>query len=299
MQDQIDEEQGRGKSVREIDIEGSQLRVRTQHGTELSRFSTEIAALVFPYAEEPYNLSESGLKRRFQMKSLIASLFLVFWSAGLSAQGTVPLKRAPIPPAKSAAKRILQPATVSGYVFALTAGGDIKPARMAKVYLFYACSAEKPASGLVEKSPTIFAADEFKRKVLNGEDNVKTSEADEPYLKDLTKCHDTLVYVYQWAIKETLHWGNDNQLITQFVFGDTDEDGRFEITIPPQDQKDMTFESTPSKTAFAPGVYLIAVSGSAGYNDAVWIDEVIVKPGETVKVKLAAPTKACLKSSSE
>src|ERR1039457_2516334 len=135
------------------------------------------------------------------MKSLIASLLMALWSAGLPAQGTIPLKKAPIPPAKNAVKRILKPATVSGYVFALTAGGDIKPARMAPVYLFYAGPAEMPASKLVEKSPdAIFAADEFKRKVLDGEDNVKTLEEDKPYLKDLTKCHDTLHYVYQWAI---------------------------------------------------------------------------------------------------
>ena len=233
------------------------------------------------------------------MKSLIAGPLLVLCSVGLCAQGTVPPKKTPTPPAKAAHKPILKPATVSGFVFALTSGGDIKPARMAKVYLLYSRPAERPASELVEQSRNgQSAADVFRREVLDGEDKEKTWEEDKPYLKDLTKCHAMLTNVYQGAIVETLHWGDDRK--TQFVFGETDEDGTFEITIPPQDMKDVTFEPTPrDDTAFAPGVYLIVVIGSAGYNDAVWADEVTVKPGETVKVKLSAPTKACLKSESE
>ena len=80
--------------------------------------------------------------------------------------------------------------------------------------------------------------------------------------------------------------------------GDTDEDGRFVISIPPYpDEKDESLSTTPQgDTVWAAGVYLIFVVGSAGYNDAVWEDEVTVKPGETVKVKLSAPTKACLKT---
>ena len=46
---QIAEEKGGGKSVREIDEEGSRLRGRVQHGTESLWFSTAIAALVLQY----------------------------------------------------------------------------------------------------------------------------------------------------------------------------------------------------------------------------------------------------------
>jgi hypothetical protein len=46
---QIAEEKGGGKSVREIDKEGSQLRGRVQGGTESRCFSTAIAALVLQY----------------------------------------------------------------------------------------------------------------------------------------------------------------------------------------------------------------------------------------------------------
>jgi hypothetical protein len=45
----ITEEKGGEKSVREIDEERSRLRGQVQGGTESLSFSTEIAALVFPY----------------------------------------------------------------------------------------------------------------------------------------------------------------------------------------------------------------------------------------------------------
>jgi len=46
---QIAEEKGGEKSVREIDEEGSRLRVQVQGGTESLCFSTGIAALPLPY----------------------------------------------------------------------------------------------------------------------------------------------------------------------------------------------------------------------------------------------------------
>jgi hypothetical protein len=46
---QIAEEKGGGKSVREIDKEGSRLRGRVQGGTESLCFTTGIAAFVLQY----------------------------------------------------------------------------------------------------------------------------------------------------------------------------------------------------------------------------------------------------------
>src|ERR1019366_10039353 len=60
---QIAEEKGGGKSVREIDKEGSRLRGRVQGGTKSLCFSTGIAALRGHTAEERYNLCEPGPKK--------------------------------------------------------------------------------------------------------------------------------------------------------------------------------------------------------------------------------------------
>jgi hypothetical protein len=53
---QIAEEKGGEKSVREIDKEGSQLRGRTQHGTESPRFRPQLRRWSSHTAEESYNL---------------------------------------------------------------------------------------------------------------------------------------------------------------------------------------------------------------------------------------------------
>jgi hypothetical protein len=228
------------------------------------------------------------------MNALIAISPLLLWSTMALAQATAPSQK--VPPVKPPAhKQVLKPASVSGYVFALTEDGDLKPARMAKVYLLYSRAAGEPAAALVDKSSET-AADVFRKEVLIGLDKEKDWEKDK-HVEDATACRAILNFGYQGAIVDTLHWGSDGH-ISQFVMGDTDEDGKFEISIPPYpDEKDASIGPTPQgDTVWAPGVYLVFVFGSAGYNDAVWEDEVTVKPGETVKVKLAAPTKACLKT---
>ena len=65
----IAEEKGGGKSVREIDKEGSCLCGRVQGGTESLYFSTGIAALRGHTAEERYNLCESELKKEIPIEN--------------------------------------------------------------------------------------------------------------------------------------------------------------------------------------------------------------------------------------
>jgi hypothetical protein len=240
------------------------------------------------------------------MKVRILVAIVVLWSAGALAQQTTPapLRKSSRVPSKTAHIPILKPATVSGYVFALTRGGDIKPARMAKVYMLYSRPEDKPSTQLVERaSGAIYATDEFRKDQLNEDDKEKAWEAADPALTDSTKCRAKLLHVSQGAIVDVLNWGNEHK--GQFVFGDTDEDGKFEITIPKPDAEDATFEpalrepAPDGKIVYAPGVYLIVVIGSAGYNDAFWENEVTVRPGEQIKVKMSEPTKACLRSDSE
>ncbi|HZB88918.1 MAG TPA: hypothetical protein VE291_09700 [Terracidiphilus sp.] len=231
------------------------------------------------------------------MKVWIALPLLLLSSIGAFAQVTLPSKKVSSAPVKTTSKPSLKPATVSGFVFALTKGGDVKPARMANVYMLYSRPAQESAAQIVAKSPsTTFAADVFRKESLDGEQRGNDWEKDKTY-SDSLRCHKTLNEASRGAILKTLNWGKDH--ISQFVIGDTDEEGRFELTLPP-DYEDATFEPSPhGSTAFAPGIYLVVVIGSAGYNDALWEDEVTVIPGQVVKVKMSEPAMACLKMDSE
>jgi hypothetical protein len=233
------------------------------------------------------------------MKGWIAITLFLLLPLGMLPQGAVPPKKAPTTSSKTARKPTLKPATVSGYVFALTEGGDIKPARMAKVYMLYSRPAGELASKLIEESSSsTSAAEQFRKEELNEDEKEKAWEQGKPYLENTTICRSALLHMGQGAIVDVLNWGEEHK--TQFVFGDTDEEGKFEITLPPPDLKEATFEPTPhSETAYAPGVYLIVVIGTAGYNDALWEGEVTVEAGEIVKIKMSEPTKACIKTGSQ
>jgi hypothetical protein len=240
----------------------------------------------------------SGGKKVDPMKALVTIPLLLLWSLAALGQGTVATKKASPVHAKTHPQPPLKPATVSGYVFAVTKGGDIKPARMASVYMFYSRPVETPASQLVDQSPDgMNAADVFAREVVKGEERGKAKVQGKPYLRDSTICNTMLAEMYSGAIVATLDWGNTHQ--TQVVFGDTDEEGKFEITFPP-DLKDATFEQgAPHDGVFAPGVYHIVVNGAAGYNNAVWETDVTVNPGDALKIKVSDPTKACVKLDTE
>jgi hypothetical protein len=231
-------------------------------------------------------------------------LLLVMCSAGSAQQGagatkkgtSVPVKLAPATPEKPIQ---LKPATVSGYVFALTKGGDLKPARLAKVYMFYSRAIGESADQVVEKNAnSTFAADVFAKETVNGLEEARAWQADKPYLRESTICNNTLAREFDGAIVKTVEWGKDHQ--TQVLFGDTDEEGKFEITVPRSPQDVYSFETgVPHDFVFAPGVYLVIAYGSAGYNNAFWESEVKIEPGETVKLKMSAPTLACLKMDSQ
>jgi hypothetical protein len=165
---------------------------------------------------------------------------------------------------------------------------------MAKVYMFYSRVLGESADRAVEKSAdSTFAADVFAREVLNGLEEAKAWQADKPYLKDTTICNNILIRGYEGAIMKTVQWGQEHQ--TQIVFGEADEEGKFEIAVPPS-LKDASFEpGVPRDHVFAPGVYLVVAYGMAGYNNAFWKSEVRIEPGGTVKLRMSEPEMACLK----
>jgi hypothetical protein len=231
----------------------------------------------------------------------VAAFLLLTCSAVSSAQqGPGATKKRAGVPVKAAQKPVpLKPATVSGYVFALTKGGDLKPARLTKVYMFYSRAIGESADQVVEKpTDSTFAADVFAREVVNGLEEARAWQAERPHLQDSTICNSTLSMQYEGAILKTLQWGEPHQ--SQILIGETDEEGKFEITVPrsPQDVYSFAF-GVPHDHVRAPGVYLAVASGMAGYNNAFWESEVKIEPGETVKLRMSAPTMACPKMDSQ
>ena len=71
------------------------------------------------------------------------------------------------------------------------------------------------------------------------------------------------------AILDTLAWATENHLTDFVPFGDADEEGNFTIT------------------RVKAGVYDVIARGQAGSNDSSWSQDVTVKSGETVTIKLS------------
>jgi len=163
---------------------------------------------------------------------------------------------------------------VSGSVFAITEGGDLKPARMADVYLLYYYRSVKWATAHPEDEDSAgHAWKDIHNKIM--EQFLKVYAAEGMGWSDQMDCLKHL-QVYQDALLQTMAWVPANHKDWQMLLTEADENGVFNIALP------------------HPGQYIILASGRAGFNDAFWeADDVVVNPGATTAVKLAAPAKAC------
>jgi hypothetical protein len=223
---------------------------------------------------------------------------LVLWicSLGAIAQVTTQSQKAATAKPRPRKSINLKPASLSGYVFAITEGGDIKPARIADVYLFYS---HPPAGSSLQAggtSPeTVYAADIFKDVLSNSDAQAQLRLKSSPGAPESVRCP-FFLGSYVHAVAKTLDWADTKQ--SQVVFGTTDEEGKFTVSLPPADLTDVTFEDglPRGNSVFAPGLYLVIVRGSAGFNDAVWQSEVTLRSGESLNIKLSEPARACLKN---
>jgi hypothetical protein len=179
-------------------------------------------------------------------------------------------------PAKKGAMAQLKPGIVSGRVFLITGGGDIKPARMAKLYLLYL------TGELAGRDPGDPAATVFGKVGLKVLARMYQKEEEEGYnWSDSYLCRQQLG-VSRAALIETVEWGKKQSITNQFQFADADEDGNFKITV-----------EHPG-TVERPSTYCLLVFGRAGFNDAFWQSFITVSPGVETTVKLSSPDKACL-----
>ena len=149
---------------------------------------------------------------------------------------------------------------VTGRVFAITQGGDL-PARMAHVYLFLEKGPEAASlTKTIGTTPDLF----YLQKKLEA---IKEAIA-------AGSCRSDLIATDK-AILATLAWATENHLTDFVPFGDADEEGNFTIT------------------KVKPGVYDVIARGQAGSNDSSWSQDITLKPGGKVTIKLSNVESSC------
>jgi cytochrome c6 len=151
---------------------------------------------------------------------------------------------------------------VSGKIFFITRGGDLKPARLAMVFLLDAHAGEN-----ARDSASLFY---YNTKLAN----MKASFRQLADPDDNISCQTSLL-VFGNSLKSTLEW-NERERKDLIKIGETDEEGAFR------------FPGVP------PGEYLILAQGHAGANRAYWEGEATAETGKEVSIKLSSPKNACL-----
>jgi hypothetical protein len=165
---------------------------------------------------------------------------------------------APIAEAPQQEKSSSQAGGVSGRIFLITKGGDLKPARLARVTLLYGSDAGTAA--------VVYLNTELEQ--MKGSYTLLTTSGEASCRAEL------LVFIN--SLKATMEWAKVNGKQDQVHIATSDEEGLFQFS------------------GLEPGSYILLARGQAGANDAYWQNDFKVKPGESVRMKLASPHTACL-----
>ena len=143
-----------------------------------------------------------------------------------------------------------KPGVVSGRVFLITGSGDLKPARLAKLYLIYS---PRPIDGVTnqvaDKSAGLAWA---KARTKAATDSLEEYKRDGADWNDAVSCRHDMLHE-DAAIVEILQWGRDQKKSNQIYPADADEEGNFKIN-----------NVSPA------GGYFLVARGRAGFNDALW-----------------------------
>ncbi len=163
-------------------------------------------------------------------------------------------------------------------MFAITKGGDLKPARLAHIYLLYVHRSVSFANAHPDDENSAGMAWMDNHNKAMEQYNEELS-ADGMNWSDAVMCRKSLL-TYHEALSQTLEWVQSNKKSWQMLAVDADENGAFRVAVP------------------RPGDYIVLASGQAGMNDGFWgadlLNTVPVKPGQTTTVKLSSPAEACL-----
>ena len=155
--------------------------------------------------------------------------------------------------------------TISGRIFLITKGGDLKPARMARVYLFFEHgpgSAAVAAAGAGDSPGLIYL-----EKYLEATEAANKSG-------DSKLCRSDLLNADK-AIQATVEWAEEHKLMAYVAALDADEEGNF------------------SMGKIRSGVYNLVARGKAGINDAYWLQEITVRSGAKTETKVISVEASC------
>lgn len=165
--------------------------------------------------------------------------------------------------------------TLSGRVFAITQGGDLKPARMADVYILFLSGVARDGK-VVDVGETAYLVFGSAHNDLQ-EQYLKEFEAN-PQWSEKMACIKDLA-TFRPAIIKAMEWAEAKNKQSQIVKTQSDEDGNFSASLPP-------------------GKYSVYVRGRAGFNEGLWDlgDELYVDihPGTHTEIKLSSPHTSCL-----
>jgi hypothetical protein len=170
-----------------------------------------------------------------------------------------------------------QNSSLTGKVFAITRGGDVKPALLAFVYLYPTIPSHLIFINWLKSH--IINEHEFEEKMILIANRCEGGFCTDPEQKreiqiSLKKhCREFLADVD----KMNDEMNTDRALLGPAYIDKTDETGSFKIT------------------RIKAGEYFIIVRGQAGPNDVLWFDKLLIVSG-TNTVKLSSVVKACQSS---
>ena len=174
---------------------------------------------------------------------------------------------------KAVTKTVTKPGVLSGRVFAITNGGDVKPARMANIYLLYEYHGKTVSDKEYQGTAGGMAwSDQESRRLKDYSQWLKENGKD---TSESLWCRTELLG-YNKSVLEIMKWADSENKRWQVIIGQADEEGTFKISVP------------------HPGKYRLLIRGRAGFNEAYWNTDVAVNAGVETTVKLAAPSKSCL-----
>lgn len=163
---------------------------------------------------------------------------------------------------------------LSGRVFAITEGGDLKPARMADVYMLF-------SSGVTRDGKAVDVGETADGAFMDAQHDGTVQylkEFEENYQwSDEIACLKELA-VFRPAMIKTIEWALAHKKTSQIIKTQSDEEGGFSASLPP-------------------GKYHLLVRGRAGFNEALWdsgMEYVDIHPGSHVEIRLSSPDKSCL-----
>jgi hypothetical protein len=216
------------------------------------------------------------MKRVETMNTLGAILLLLsvtLWAASGSPRPQVGQQ------SPTAKQKVAAPSTgeLSGFVFLITKGGDIKPARLASVTLLYYAERQLAPD---DKGPLLTAGREYlinRSHEITKEYLMLKQESDTGNFKSEEAHCPASLLGYVGALKSTVEWAVENKKMSQILTVDADEEGRFKALRVPV------------------GLYTVTVYGRAGVNQAFWEqDNVQVTADNVTSMKMTTPKKACV-----